>query len=60
MSEGQRRAFTGTPQQVADDIKKFEELGVHSLMLGLGAPTLEQTLERMERFTTTVRPLVER
>lgn len=59
LSDGQRRTFTGSPQQVADDIKRFEELGVHSLMLGLGAPALEQTLERMERFATEVRPLVE-
>ena len=56
--DGQRRPFTGTPEQVAGDIREFEGLGVHSLTLRFQADTLEGTLEVMERFTTTVKSLV--
>ena len=54
---GERRIFTGTPEQIAGDITEFEGLGVRHLMFGLQAETLDGTLERMERFATTVRPL---
>ena len=57
--DGRRQTFTGTPQQVAGDIKTFEEAGVHSLMLGLTADSLDGTIDRMERFATSVRPLAE-
>ena len=57
-SDGNRKTFTGTPQQIADDVKAYEELGVSDLMLGLQAPTLEETVTRLERFTETVKPLV--
>ncbi|MDA1349626.1 MAG: TIGR03619 family F420-dependent LLM class oxidoreductase, partial [Chloroflexi bacterium] len=33
-SKGERRIFTGTHTQIADDIKRFEELGVSYLALG--------------------------
>ncbi len=57
MPDGERRVFTGSPEQIAGDVKAFEELGVHHLMLGLQADTLDATLERMERFVEKVRPL---
>ena len=55
--DGQRRPFTGIPEQVAGDIREFEGLGVHSLMLRFQGGTLEDTLEVMERFATIVKPL---
>lgn len=58
--DGARRIFTGNPEQIAGDIAAFEELGVRHLMLGLQASTLKETLERMERFASKVRPLTDR
>ena len=59
LPDGERRSFTGAPEQVADDIKAFEELGVRHLMLRFEGSTLDDTLARMERFATKVRPLAE-
>jgi probable F420-dependent oxidoreductase len=55
--DGDRQLFTGSPEQVAEDIKVFEELGVRHLMLNFQGPTLAEMEERMERFATVVRPL---
>ena len=53
----ERLTFTGTPQQIAEDILSFQELGVRHLMLGFQAPTLDQTLERMGYFASEIMPL---
>ncbi len=58
LPNGERRTLTGTPEQIAGDIHAFEEVGVGHMMLGLQADTMYETLERMERFATNVRPLV--
>lgn len=57
--DGQRRTFTGTPQQVADDIKTFEELGVRSLIVRMQGSTVDDMHESMQWFTDKVRPLAE-
>jgi probable F420-dependent oxidoreductase len=57
LPDGQRRPLTGTPQQIADDIKRYEDLGVRHLLVNLQGETLEQTLARMERFANRVMPL---
>ena len=33
--DGSRQVFTGTPEQIAGDVRAFEELGVRHLMVGL-------------------------
>ncbi len=58
LPNGERRSFTGTPEQIAGDIRDFEGLGVHQMTLGLQADTLDQTVKRMERFAKEVMPLV--
>jgi probable F420-dependent oxidoreductase len=58
LPSGARRPLTGAPEQIADDIKRYEELGVRHLMVNLQGDTVEQSLERMERFATRVMPLV--
>ena len=58
LPNGERRNFTGTPEQIAGDIRDFGRLGVRQMTLGLQADTLDQTVERMERFATEVMPLV--
>jgi probable F420-dependent oxidoreductase len=57
LSDGQRRPLTGTPQQIADDIKRYEELGVRHIMVNLQGETQAQTLERMQRFADRIMPL---
>jgi probable F420-dependent oxidoreductase len=62
LSSGERRPLTGTPAQVADDIKRYEEVGVRHMMVNMAVrrpeATVQQSLERMERFATKVMPLV--
>jgi len=58
LPDGQRRPLTGTPQQIADDIKRYEELGVRHIMVNLQGETQAQTLERMQRFADRIMPLV--
>jgi len=55
---GGRPCFTGTPEQVAGDIRAFEELGVRHLVLGFQRPTLDETVDRMNEFVEEVIPLV--
>jgi alkanesulfonate monooxygenase SsuD/methylene tetrahydromethanopterin reductase-like flavin-dependent oxidoreductase (luciferase family) len=57
LPDGQRRPLTGTPQQIADDIKRYEELGVRHMMVNLQGETQAQILERMRRFADRIMPL---
>ena len=56
---GERPWLTGSAEQVAADIRAFEELGVNHLMMGFQGATVGETLERMERFVEEVAPLVQ-
>ena len=56
---GQRRQFTGTAEHIAGDIRAFEEVGVKYMQFYFQTDSLAQTLERMERFASDVRPLAE-
>jgi len=57
LPDGQRRPLTGTPQQIADDIKRYEDLGVRHMMVNMQGDTQAQTLERMQRFADRIMPL---
>jgi probable F420-dependent oxidoreductase len=57
--DGSRRIFTGSPEQIAGDIRAFRDNGVRHLMLGMQGSSLQESFERMERFATEVKPLVE-
>ena len=48
---------TGTPPQIADDIKRYADVGVRHMMVNLQGDTLEQTLARMQRFADRIMPL---
>ena len=50
----ERRPFSGTPQQVADDIGTYAKLGVSELVFDFRSEHLAETLERMERFAETI------
>jgi alkanesulfonate monooxygenase SsuD/methylene tetrahydromethanopterin reductase-like flavin-dependent oxidoreductase (luciferase family) len=56
--DGKRLVLTGTPEQVASDIREFGNLGVRHLVFGFGAPTASESMKRMERFAKLVMPLV--
>jgi probable F420-dependent oxidoreductase len=53
---GERRPFSGGADQIADDIATFARLGVSELIFDFRSPTLAESLERMDRFATTVMP----
>ena len=57
LPDGSRRPFTGTPGQIADDIRGFEDVGVRHIFFYLHRDTLKDTLDQMERFMTEVTPL---
>jgi probable F420-dependent oxidoreductase len=50
-----RRPFSGTPQQIADDIGAYEKSGVSELVFDFRSERLSDALERMERFAQTLR-----
>ena len=56
-ADGTRRLLTGEPGQVAWDIAALADLGVEHLMLDYEGATIDETLRRMDRFATKVRPL---
>ena len=53
-NRGLRAGLVGTPEQVADTIRKLEEAGVGMLLL-----QFSPQLEEMERFAETVMPFLE-
>ena len=55
-SRAARRPFSGTAQQVAEDIAAFARLGVSELMFDFRSESLTESLERMERFAAEIKP----
>ena len=53
---GPRRAFSGTPGQMLDDIGLYERTGVSELIFDFRSEGLAETLERMEGFAAFVKP----
>lgn len=56
VDDGSRHIFLGSSQQVAEDVIKMKELGVKSLVFNFMRPTLQESLDAMERFATEVMP----
>ena len=50
-----RRPFSGSPEQIAEDIATYERLGVSELIFDFRSETLAESLERMERFAPVMR-----
>ena len=55
--DGERRIFSGSPQQVAGDVKALEDLGVNHIMLNFQRDTLDESLNSIEYFADKIRPL---
>jgi probable F420-dependent oxidoreductase len=51
----ERWPFSGSAQQIADDIGAYEKLGVSELVFDFRSEHLGDTLERMERFAPLIR-----
>jgi alkanesulfonate monooxygenase SsuD/methylene tetrahydromethanopterin reductase-like flavin-dependent oxidoreductase (luciferase family) len=51
----ERRPFSGSAQQVADDVGAYEKLGVSELVFDFRSEHLAETLDRMERFAQGIR-----
>ena len=53
-SAGDRRRFSGSPDQVLQDVKTYSDIGVDHLIFDIWGPDLSQSLERMEWFAQEV------
>jgi probable F420-dependent oxidoreductase len=60
LEDGQRQVFTGTDEQVAQDMVAFRSLGVRHLLFSFVRSTLSESLAAMERFAERVLPLAGR
>ena len=54
---GERQSFTGSAEQIAEDIGEFDSIGVRHLLFDFSGADLNDTLERMEYFATRIKPL---
>ena len=50
-----RRPFSGSADQIAEDIATYERLGVSELIFDFRSETTAESLERMERFAPVMR-----
>ncbi len=55
-----RLPFTGNPQQIAGDIRQYEEMGVGTMTVDFArlSSSIDEMLHHMEEFATRVKPLV--
>ncbi|MEZ5855639.1 MAG: TIGR03619 family F420-dependent LLM class oxidoreductase [Hyphomicrobiaceae bacterium] len=51
---GGRRSFTGSSQQMVEDAAAMKAAGIADLNVSFPAPTVNETVERMERFASEV------
>jgi probable F420-dependent oxidoreductase len=51
-----RRPFSGTPEQILEDVDAYARLGVSELIFDCRSEHLAESLERLERFAALVRP----
>jgi hypothetical protein len=52
---GERRPFSGSAAQIADDIGTYARLGVSELVFDFRSESLTESLERMESFGPVIR-----
>jgi probable F420-dependent oxidoreductase len=56
--DGTRRSFSGTPAEIAADIRAFAAIGVHELIFDFRGASTAASIERLQRFAAEVMPLV--
>jgi probable F420-dependent oxidoreductase len=52
--DGERKLFTGSPADIAGDIKAMEALGVGAIDMSFGGATVQEILAEMKRFKSEV------
>jgi len=52
--DGERRPFSGTSEQIREDVAAYEALGVSELIFDFRSKSLAESLERMEHLAETV------
>ncbi len=57
-ADADRWAFTGTAEQIAEDVRAYEEAGLNHLLIGFEDNDLQRSLDTIEGFATNVMPLV--
>jgi probable F420-dependent oxidoreductase len=55
-----RRPFSGSPEQVIEDIASYGRLGVSELIFDFRSEALTESLERMEHFAGVIKPAADR
>jgi probable F420-dependent oxidoreductase len=56
-SGADRKLFTGSAAQIADDVAAYAKLGVSEIIFDFRSPSLPDTLARMDRFAADVMPI---
>ena len=54
MPDGRRQPFSGNASEIIGDIGTYAELGVGELIFDFRAPDIEESLDRMRRFTSDI------
>jgi hypothetical protein len=54
--DGERTAFTGSPEQVIEDVEAYRAAGVTGLTAGFRSQSLTEQLEKMAHFAETIVP----
>ena len=55
---GARQLFTGSPDQIANDIRAYQQVGVSYFLFGFRGGSLGENMEAMDRFAREVMPQV--
>ncbi|MFT6583484.1 MAG: putative F420-dependent oxidoreductase [Alphaproteobacteria bacterium] len=55
----ERKPFTGSFEQIAEDVQSFKDVGVSELVFDFRAPTFDESIERMNAFGDGVMPLTD-
>ena len=57
--DGSRRPFSGAPDEIAGDIRRFAAIGVRELVFDCRGQSIAESIERLEWFATEVTTLVD-
>jgi probable F420-dependent oxidoreductase len=55
---GDRTPFVGTRDQIVEDIRTYQRLGVSHLIFDFAGPSVDAIVEQLHRFAEEVRPVV--
>lgn len=55
--DGERSRFNGSREQVLEDVRTYQELGVTGMTVGFRSRSLDEHLEKMERFAQEIMPV---